>query len=368
MSLTIVDSLDEKAWRQFVDEQPQGNIFHTPEMFQVFARAAGHRPMLLAAVGDHGEVLALLLPVQVTLRDGLFRRLTTRSIAYGSVLCAPGPVGREALSFLLRTYIREAGHAALFSELRNLSDLSAIQPMLDESGFAYEEHLDYLIDLNCLPDQVLQNMGPRTRKLIRRALRKGNVVVEQATGRNQIIDWYDLVRETYKAARVPLADRSLFEAAFDILHPRGMIKFWLARIGTRYAAASAELVYKDVMYGWYGGMDRAFAEDLPGELLMWRILEWGAQAGYKTYDFGGAGKPGEAYGVRDFKAKFGGRLVCFGRNVCIHAPGLLRLSTLGYRILTSRFTLDQRFSSPKSEAHDSIQRDPCAQLGGSNEK
>lgn len=358
MSLTVVDSLDIEAWRQFVDRHPQGNIFHTPEMFQVFARATGHRPMLEAVVGDNGQVLALLLPVHVTLRDGALRRLTTRSIAYGSVLCAPDPAGLEALALLLRTYTREAGHAALLSELRNLSDLSAIQPVLNECGFAYEEHLDYLIDLNCTPEQVLQSIGPRTRKHIRRALRKGNVIVEQVTNRNQIIDWYELVRKTYEAARVPLADRSLFEAAFDTLHPRGMIKFWLARIGTTCAAASAELVYKDVIYGWYGGMDRAYAEDLPGELLMWHILEWGAEADYKTYDFGGAGKPGEPYGVRDFKAKFGGRLVCFGRNIYIHAPALLRLSTLGYRILTSRFMPGQRFLSPKSEAYDGTQRNP----------
>ena len=360
MNLTIVNSLSEEAWRDFVDRHPQGNIFHTPEMFQVFARAAGHRPMLVAAVSDKGQVLALLLPVHVTLRDGLLRRLTTRSIAYGSVLCAFNPPGLEALALLLRTYTRETGRDVLFTELRNLSDLAAIQPVLAECGFAYEEHLDYVIDLNCSPEQVLQSIGPRTRKHIRHALRTGNVIVEQMTHRNQISDWYGLVRETYKAARVPLADRSLFEAAFDILHPRGLIRFWLARIGTTYVAASAELVYKDVIYGWYGGMDRAYARDLPGELLMWHILEWGARAGYKTYDFGGAGKPGEAYGVRDFKAKFGGTLVCFGRNIHVPAPGLLRLSTLGYRILTSRFTPGQTFLNPGSEADDGLQPNPGA--------
>jgi serine/alanine adding enzyme len=368
MDLTITNSLNEETWRAFVDRHPQGNIFHTPEMFQVFGRTAGHHPMLKAAVGDEGQVLALLLPVQVTLRGGLFRRLTTTSIAYGSVLCAPEAAGREALALLLHTYAREAGRDVLFTELRNLTDLEAIQPVLAECGFSYEEHLDYVIDLNCSPEQVLQGIGPRTRKHIRHALRKGRVAVEQVTQRHQIGEWYGLVRETYAVARVPLADRSLFEAAFDILHPRGLIRFWLARIGTTYAAASAELVYKDMIYGWYGGMDRAYARDLPGELLMWHILEWGARAGYKTYDFGGAGKPGEAYGVRDFKAKFGGRWFCFGRNIRVHAPGLLRLSTLGYRILTSRFTLGQRFLNPGREAEGGIQRNPYAQLGGPNEE
>jgi serine/alanine adding enzyme len=37
--------------------------------------------------------------------------------------------------------------------------------------------------------------------------------------------------------------------------------------------------------------------------------------------------------VRDFKAKFGGELVCFGRNTCVHAPGALWLSKQGYRLL-----------------------------------
>jgi lipid II:glycine glycyltransferase (peptidoglycan interpeptide bridge formation enzyme) len=76
-----------------------------------------------------------------------------------------------------------------------------------------------------------------------------------------------------------------------------------------------------------------YADEVPGELLMWHILKWGAENGYRTYDFGGAGNPDEKYGVRDFKAKFGGRLVCFGRNTFVHDPALLRLSTFGYSLL-----------------------------------
>jgi serine/alanine adding enzyme len=110
-----------------------------------------------------------------------------------------------------------------------------------------------------------------------------------------------------------------------------MIQFWLARIGSKYVAASAELLYKDVIYGWYSGVDREYSNESPGELLMWHVLQYGAMAGYKIYDFGGAGKPGEKYGVRNFKAKFGGKLVCFGRNIKVHSPTLLRISQLGYQ-------------------------------------
>ena len=36
MELSIVNTLDENTWREFVIEHNQSNIFHTPEMFQVW--------------------------------------------------------------------------------------------------------------------------------------------------------------------------------------------------------------------------------------------------------------------------------------------------------------------------------------------
>lgn len=49
-----------------------------------------------------------------------------------------------------------------------------------------------------------------------------------------------------------------------------------------------------------------------------------------VYDFGGAGKPDEEYGMRGFRAKLGSDLVCYGRNTYIHTPALLQLSRWAY--------------------------------------
>lgn len=332
MTVAIVNSLNEEVWREFVEQHPQGNIFHTPEMFQVYTRVRGYKPQLWAAVSDCGNVLALMIPVQVTLLDGMLHRLTTRSIAYGSILCSSEPQGKEALVILLNTYVREKGRETLFSELRNLYDLSEIQSVLDQCGFLYDDHLNYLIDLNCSPGQLFQRIGSRTRKHIGRELKKGQLIVEQVVDPAQVRTCNELIKKSYLTARVPMADLSLFESAFDILSPHGMVKFWLARLDDAYVAASVELIYKDRVFGWYSGVDRAYSSHTPSELLTWHILKWCTENGYRTYDFGGAGTPDEKYGVRDFKSKFGGKLVCYGRNTCVHAPGLLRLSTIGYSI------------------------------------
>ncbi len=336
MSISVVHTLPEDKWRLFVEKHPAGNIFQTPEMFQVSSRTKGHRPELWAATRD-SEVLALLLPVQITLMNGLLRHFTTRSVAYGSILCVPGTAGEEGLDRLLGTYIREVDGTPLFTELRNLSNLEAVQPILSKHGFVYEDHLNYLIDLKRLPEAIFQSIGRRTRKKIRRALRQGAVVVEEVRDQDQVTVCYDLVRQSFRLASVPLTDRSLFEAAFDVLHSKNMARFTLAYVGHMPAAASLELLYKDVIYGWFGGVDRAYSSQVPNELLTWHILEWGAENGYRVYDFGGAGKPDEDYGVRDFKAKFGGDLICYGRNICVHSRRLLWLSGKGYRFLRRWF-------------------------------
>jgi serine/alanine adding enzyme len=335
--MQVVRDLEEDLWKDFVDRNPWGNIFHTPEMFRLFEATIGHRPELWAVVDGSSEVLALMTPVHVTLMDGWLRRFTTRSVAYGSVLCEDTSRGKDGLRLLLEAYTKNIAGQSLFTELRNLRNLEGLQSLLGDCGYAYEGHLNYLIDLDRPAEEILQSIGKRTRKKIRKELRDGCVQIDEVTDRSELAHWYEILQNTYSNAQVPLADRSLFEAAFDILYPRGMAKFLLARVDGVTAACSLELPYKDTIYGWYGGSDRAHSDHLPNEMLIWHILEWGARNGYRVYDFGGAGKPDEEYGVRDFKAKFGGELVNFGRNTCEHASNLLKLSR-------SVYTLYRRFS------------------------
>jgi lipid II:glycine glycyltransferase (peptidoglycan interpeptide bridge formation enzyme) len=319
-------------------------------MFQVFARARYHQPEVWAVMDDRSAVLALLTPVRVTLMNGVMRRLTTRSVAYGGVLCQDTPEGKTALRLLLTRYSANAGQRTLFTELRNVHDATDLQSTLTGCGYTYEPHLNYLIDLNRSAEAVLQGIGPRTRKKIRKGLRAGRVRVSQVADRAGLAHWYDVLQATYDNARVPLADRSLFEAAFEVLQPKGLARFYLATVDDAPAACSVELPYRDTIYGWYGGSDRAYSDDLPNEMLIWHVLAWGANNGYSLYDFGGAGKPDEEYGVRDFKAKFGGEQVCYGRNTRVHDSARLALSKAGYRLYQGLKRL--RPAQPTEAAHE----------------
>jgi len=332
-SMRIVRTLNENAWKEFVACQQMGNIFHTPEMYRVYERVEGFLPTVWAVESCDGRILSLLLPVQINLLGHLLRRFSSRSVVFGGVLSENGAEGEAALDLLLRSYVGESGGGSLFTELRNLSSMESNRAILLKNGFMHEDHLNFLINLDHSPDELLQSIGHRTRKLIRRGLRVAQVAMEEVSTPEGVAACYRILTKTYENARVPLAPFSLFKAAFDLLLPKGMVKFSLARVDGIPVATSVELLYKKTMFGWYGGVDRSYNEYNPNELLTWTILQWGAMNGYTVYDFGGAGKPNEKYGVRDFKAKFGGELVNFGRNTYVHAPGLLRLSRFGYQLM-----------------------------------
>jgi len=329
MTVEVVRTLPEAAWSRFVADHPAGSIFHTPEMFRVFDKTLNHRPELWAATRQ-GRVLALMLPVEVCLMPRWpLSWLTTRSVVYGSVLAVPGAEGDAALAELLRTYRQQGVGASLFTELRNVSCLEETQPILVRAGFSYEEHLNYIIDLDKPVDELFRGLPKHTRRDIRVSIARG-VVVEPVTEPQQLDDLYALLRLTFGRAGVPLADVSLFEAVLSILVPRGMAWMFLARVDGAPVAASVELPYKDTIYSWYAGYDRRFRQYRANDRLVWHALECGVKGGYKNYDFGGAGVPGKEYGPRDFKAKYRGNLVNYGRNTCVHSHMRLGISRLGY--------------------------------------
>ena len=331
-TIAITQNLPESPWRQCVKNHSNGNIFQTPEMFQVFAAAKGFEPRLWVAT--QGErILALLLPVEVTLAASLPKSFTTRSIIYGGVLSWAGDQGRMAMKQLILNYQEQTNHRLLFTEIRNLVEDRVTQSIFQETGFKFEDHNDYIVNLAMPVEQVWAKIHKSARKEIRQAQRKNPISIRTIDDRQDLPQWYKLIQQSFSWNHVPLADISLFESAFDVLYPKGMIQFLIGTASDGHdIAASVALLYKKTIYGWYRGFDRKYGSCLPNDQMVWRVLQWGAENGHEFFDFGGAGRPNEHYGPRNFKAKFGGRLVNYGRNTYIHSPHRLKLSTFVYQL------------------------------------
>lgn len=328
----VVRNPDEVAWAEFVARHPNGSIFHTPEMHRVLVRTRHHRPSVWAALTDDNEIAALMTTVEITTIGGPVRPFTSRSVAFATPLVVEGPSGEAAFETLLDTYQRRSSRAPLFTEIRNHVDAARWSDQLNPRGFRHEQHLNFLVDLTVSEDALLKQVSASARRNIKKATRMG-VTIDEADRASEVADAYEILRDVYHRIQVPLPDRSLFDASRDVLGPLGRFRLLIARVEGRPIGALSLLLYKDVVYYWYTGTLRQYAGHRAGDLLVWHAIMDAKANGYATLDFGGAGRPDEAYGVRDFKAKYGGQLVDFGRDLWVSAPLRFRLSTAGYSLV-----------------------------------
>jgi lipid II:glycine glycyltransferase (peptidoglycan interpeptide bridge formation enzyme) len=324
--LEVTNQIDEALWDKFVYNHPKGNIFQTSSMFKVFKKAKGYEPFRFW-VKNSGKILGVLQGVIIREKDGLIGDLSSRAIIQGGplVLGDKQSVAKE----LIKKFDNQVKDRVIWSEIRNLTDNRL---MLDSiNNYQYEDHLNFLIDISKSEEELWQKVRPTRRRNITRGLKSNRMVILK--GEKQTSYFYRLLVNTYMRVKVPLADESLFKAVSEELVPKGLAKMFFAKSGySNYTGGRLILIYKDTLYDWYAAARDSQMNKYPNDFLVWKVLQWGRENGYKVFDFGGAGKPGVPYGPRDFKRQFGGEEVNFGWPTKIYSPWKYKLAHFGLKL------------------------------------
>lgn len=326
----LTSKIDRRQWWDFVFNHPQGNIFQTPEMFDVFMAVKNNHPILTAVTNADNEILGILVAVIQREYSGFLGKFTTRSIIRGGPLILNN--SEDVLDIILKEYNKVISKMSIYTQARNLWEQdNQYRTCFERNDFMYEEHLNILIDIEQPEEKLWKDINAKRRNEIRRARREGTSCKELETV-SEVVEAYDILEEVYGKAKLPLHDRSLFLTAFEILKPKGMIRFFGAINQNKIIGVMVALCYKNRIYDWYAGSHREYYNKYPNDLLPWEVFLWGKKNGYNIFDFGGAGKPTQPYGVRDYKKKFGGELVNFGRYEKIHKSTLMKLGKLGFKL------------------------------------
>jgi len=330
--IEITNSPDIMHWSEFVYNHPHGNIFQTPEMAEVYKRTKNYEPVTLAAIDTkNDEILAVLQVAVIKEISGFLGTISARSIIQGGPLFIENESSIKALKVLMEHYDKIAQKKSLYTQIRTMRDTSNISDFLNSMGYEYEAHLNFLMDLTLPTDVLWRQLFKSRRNGINRAKRRG-VIIEEVTDISLIPIVYNHLRETYKNAKLPLADISLFQHVFNVLTQKNMAKIFLAKHEDKYIGAIVVLIYKGVIYDWYAGASLGYLQLCPNDILPWHVMEWGSNNGYHTFDFGGAGNPNEEYGVREFKRQFGGELVNFGRYKKAHSSIKMKVVEKGFKV------------------------------------
>lgn len=331
MNIQIIASpadIDRSKWEEFVSCHPEGTIFQTPMMFEAFREGRNHHPFVFAALAEN-RIVAILSGVVIREYSGIPGKLTSRAIVWGGPLVERND--QAIAEPLLQAYSKSISQTAIFSQFRNLSCSNWLKPVFESLGYTYEDHLNILIDLGKSEADLWSAIHGKRRNEIRRATKEKTEFSVQANDES-LKKGYDILREVYEYAKLPLPHISLYRSVLARSTDDSGLKIFTANNGGKMIGVMFALVFKHRIYDWYAGAYRSGLGKYPNDLIPWEVIRWGKARGYSLFDFGGAGKPNVPYGVREYKLKFGGGLVNYGRFEKIHQPMKMRLARKGFEL------------------------------------
>lgn len=327
--IKITDSFNKQQWDEFVRDHPHGNIFQTTDMAEVYKQTKNYDPISLAAVDtDSGNILAVVQAVVIREMGGLLSSLSARSVIQGGPLFVEGKEGLEAVVKLMEHYDDVLRKKVVYTQIRNMWDTQGIGDTLGLLGYTYEEHLNFMIDLDKPSEEIWRNIHKSRRKGINRAEKTG-ISIRKLEYSAELEKCYSLIEDTYKNVKVPLADVTLLKTAYNILSPIDVADFYIAIQNGKPVGTRITLKYNGEVHDWYAGSlkDAAYVD----EALVWHILKETAGK-QQFFDFGGAGHPQKPYGVREFKRRFGGEEVNFGRYGKVHNKSKKKIAEAGFNV------------------------------------
>ena len=235
----------------------------------------------------------------------------------------------------------------IYIETRNFNDYSRWKEAFEKAGFEYQPHLNFHVD--CTDKEAMwERMSENRKRQVRHAngdfkFKISNLGFDNLPVTEQEVrEWYEILKELYRTkVRTPLWPVEFFIEAYR----QGVGKFLLVKHEGKVIGGSMVVVWKPSLQGGEGGrlgtvyewfecgMNAQYKDQYPSVCATYAGMCYAAEHGCARYDMMGAGEPGVLYGVRDFKAEFGGPMVEHGRFLYVCKPGLYRIGKLGVKLL-----------------------------------
>lgn len=339
VKILTYEQIDQQQWQTLVDQSPTATWFQTPEAYEFYASNLEEMTPFAVGIEEDGHLVGVIIGYTTQEKSPIKQLFTCRSIIIGGPLLA-NDISETALAELLNAVAQcPASRLSPFAsrltnpiyiESRNFHDYSKWRNIFEANGFAYQPHLNFHVDTSSV-EVVDKNLGKSRKRDIRTTIRDGVTPVYQPTTA-QVKEYYQILQNLYATkVKTPLFSWNFFEQLHRTEHARFILTEYQGRIigGT----VCVELPNR-ALYEWFAcGEDGVYDHIYPSCYATYLGIKYAAESGCQIFDMMGAGKPEEAYGVRDFKAKFGGELVEHGRFLCVRKPLLYWIGKTGVKLL-----------------------------------
>lgn len=294
-------------WWAYTDAHPNATAFHTPFMWKAYRNVKNIEPFAIFALDQDNNILGMMCGYVQRLIPFLPQSLSSRSVLMQSPLFS----NADVLGFLISNYKKCKYGKSLYTEIRAHNDELQRTHILHKHGFFYEDHLNITVNIAQKEEDLWKQVHSKRRNEIRKAKKAG--LVFRMIHSHEIDAAYGILQEVYDRAHLPLLDKGFFCNSLNQTTDKCGLVIYGAFLENQMIGTMFTLQYKNTVYDYYAGSLFSHYNLNPNDLIPWEVFLHAKAQGFTDFDFGGAGKPNEPYGVRDYKKKFGGTMVNHGR-------------------------------------------------------
>lgn len=305
------DDIKQDDWIALTHLSPVATWFQTREAYDFF-KSLSCLEAFVVGVENEGRLRGLV--VGYIQQDGgrMKRFFSRRAIVTGGPLLAE-EISDDELSALLQALKQLLLRKAIYIEMRNFNDYSRWNDVFRSCGFSYQPHYDIHVDTSSM-DVVDGHLSKSRKRDIRVSLRDNATIIKHPS-LEQVHEYYTILKDLYEnKVKTPLFPVEFFERLYSLDTSAFLFVEYDGQIvgGTVCVGLSGRALYEMYVCGRDGVQKTIF----PSELATYAGLQYAVENGFQLFDMMGAGSPDDGgYGVRDFKMKFGGELLEFGRNI-----------------------------------------------------
>jgi len=296
--IKIVKDVNLEEWNELLLNSREATVFHTKEWLDVIEKSYKDRTVNYIIGRDENKKLVCGLPIIKYKRLGF---LVFTSTIWGTPLLL---IGTDEL-------VKEAvlkKFAELYKKINviylSLSDYSNKCQYLKKLGFECKKDFVHRLELTPSFDYLLEKKFNRCiRKNIRSAIKNG-VILEEVKDMSQVKQYYDVAKHTYlRRGGKMIYPFEFYKNIFEIMSPKNLTRWHLAKKDGTVIAGTLHFVYKDTIFDLLDASYKEYQNLRPNDLLVYSMIKWGVENGYKYYNFGSS--PPEAKGLIRFKEKWG---------------------------------------------------------------
>jgi serine/alanine adding enzyme len=332
---TNINQIDHKEWGLFVSNHPNGNIFQSFEEYQLFTEVEFIKPIIIAVFNEDHKLCAILLALLIKDSKGLKGFFSSRTVIYGGPLIDySNPDAEIILDLILKRLSFEVKNKSIFIQFRNFFNWGPYIKIFNNNGYQFRDRLNYLVNTESR-DELVKKISKSKIRQIKKGLASGAEII-QPENIDEVQEFYNILRHLYRyKVNKPLLDWSFFKSFYNLSVNGNIGKLLLVKYQSKIIGGILCPVFEDkVIYEWYVcGLDETYKNQYPSVLATWAAIDFALKNNIKTFDFMGVGVPEREYGVRDFKSKFGGDMVSYGRFGIVNNKLLYIITEIGYNIL-----------------------------------